>query len=102
MPAVPGHTQAGERPAIIMQDASFNAILPTTLIVPFTTTKAATRFGGTLLIQPDLQNGLSVPSVALVFQLSALDKTHVLHRLGILNTSILDQVIALLDKIMGR
>ena len=36
LPTVPGHTQAGERPAIIMQDDSFNVSLPTVLIVPFT------------------------------------------------------------------
>ena len=39
MPAVPGHAQAGERPAIIVQDAAFNASLPTVLIVPFTSTQ---------------------------------------------------------------
>src|SRR5262249_48209414 len=68
MPAVPGHTQAGERSAIIVQDESFNLLLPTVLIVPFTSTQRTTRFPGTLLVQPDQQNGLIMPSVALVFQ----------------------------------
>ena len=102
LPAVPGHTQAGERPAIILQDAAFNSALPTVLIVPFTSTKGTTRFPGTLLVQPDQQNGLSVPSVALVFQLSALDKRNCLQQLGELDPAVLDQVFALLDELTGR
>jgi mRNA interferase MazF len=102
MPAVPGHTQGGERPAIILQDQPFNANLPTVLIVPFTSTIAATRFPGTLLVQPTPQSGLSFPSVALVFQLSALDKRNCLKRLGELDGNDLNQVLALLDRVMGR
>jgi hypothetical protein len=30
IPAAPGHTQAGERPAIILQEEAFNNTLPTT------------------------------------------------------------------------
>jgi mRNA interferase MazF len=102
LPFGAGHTQAGERPAIIVQDGPFIASLPTVLIVPFTSTLSATRFGGTLVVQPDSTNGLSVPSVALVFQLSAIDKRNCVHRLGILDAAILDQVFALLDRLTGR
>ena len=102
MPAVPGHTQAGERPAIIMQEDSFNLVLPTVLIVPFTSNQRTTRYPGTLLVQPDQQNGLTVPSVALVFQLSALDKQNCRHPLGELDPTTLDQVFALLDQLTGR
>ncbi len=42
----------------------------------------ATRFPGTLLVQPDPQNGLTMPSVALVFQMSALDRQNCLDPLG--------------------
>jgi mRNA interferase MazF len=102
LPSVPGHTQAGERPAIIVQDSSFNLALPTVLIVPFTSTQAATRFPGTLLVQPDNVNGLTMPSVALVFQLSALDKRDCLKQLGVLDQTALDLVFSLLDQLMGR
>lgn len=102
LPTVPGHTQAGERPAIIVQDEAFNSRLPTVLIVPFTSTKGATRFPGTLFVQPDQHNGLTVASVALVFQLSALDKQNCLQRLGELDAATLDQVHTLLDKLLGR
>lgn len=102
LPTGPGHTQGGERPALVVQDNPFNASLPTVLIVPFTGTQAATRFPGTLLVQPDQHNGLTTPSVALVFQMSAIDKRDCLRRLGTLDPSIVDQVFALLDRLTGR
>ena len=37
--------------------------------MPLTSKLATLRFPATVLIQPDAQNGLSVPSVALVFQM---------------------------------
>jgi mRNA interferase MazF len=102
LPFGPGHAQTGERPAVIVQDDLFNASLPTVLIVPFTSAQAATRFAGTLVVPPDGQNGLTTPSVALVFQLSAVDKRGCLRRLGVLDPSTLDQVFVALDQLTGR
>jgi len=50
IPFTPGHAQAGERPAVIMQDAAFTLTLPTALFVPFTGSQSATRFPGTVLV----------------------------------------------------
>jgi mRNA interferase MazF len=102
LPSIPGHTQAGIRPAVILQDDQVTASLPTLLIVPFTGSQAALRFPGTVAVQPDGQNGLTVPSVALVFQLTAIDKTNCLQPLGILDQATLDDVFAELDKLTGR
>lgn len=102
LPSVPGHTQAGIRPAVIVQEDQATASLPTVLIVPFTGTRAAMRFPGTLLVQPDAQNGLTVPSVALVFQLTALDRSNCLQPLGVLDPVSLDKIFAELDKLTGR
>ena len=44
IPLAPGHAQAGDRPALIVQNDSLIATLPTVLIVPFTRTSAAVRF----------------------------------------------------------
>src|ERR1019366_5134818 len=58
LPFAPGHVQAGERPVLIIQNDAFSA-LPTVLVVPFTGTLAAARFGGTLVVPPDGRNGLT-------------------------------------------
>jgi mRNA interferase MazF len=102
IPAAPGHTQAGERPAVILQELAFNNSLPTTIVVPLTSKLAASRFDGSLVIQPDQQNGLSTPSVALVFQIRVLDQRNCLKKLGILDTSTMDEIHSLLDRLTGR
>jgi mRNA interferase MazF len=102
IPAAPGHAQAGERPAIILQELVFNNSLPTTLIVPLTSKLAASRFDGTLVIKPDPQNGLTAPSVALVFQMRTLDQRNCVKPLGMVDQATLDQIFALLDQLTGR
>ena len=102
LPSVPGHTQAGIRPAVIVQEDQATLSLPTVLIVPFTSTLAATRFPGTVTVQPDGRNGLTVPSVALVFQLTAIDQSNCLQPLGVLDAATLDQIFAELDRLTGR
>lgn len=102
MPPRGGHLQAGNRPAVLIQDDRFIASLSTVLIVPFTSSTASTRFDGTLLVQPDGNNGLTVPSVALVFQATALDQRDVLRKLGQLDAATLDKILTLLDRLTGR
>jgi mRNA interferase MazF len=85
-----------------LQEDQATTALPTVLIVPFTGAQAALRFPGTLAVQPDGRNGLTVPSVALVFQLSALDKSNCLQHLGQLDPATLDQIFTELDKLTGR
>jgi mRNA-degrading endonuclease toxin of MazEF toxin-antitoxin module len=77
-----GREQSGRRPAIIWQDSSAFRHLPTTLVIPLSSQQGALRFGGTVLIQPSAENGLGVPSVALVFQLGACDIRRIGQRLG--------------------
>jgi mRNA interferase MazF len=102
IPFTPGHAQAGLRPAVIIQDDPFILTLPTVLIIPFTSSQSTTRFPGTVLVHPDGQNGLTVPSVALVFQTRVLDQRQCLQRLGVLDGTTLDQLFAELDRLTGR
>ena len=99
-PGPRGHVQGGIRPAVIVQEDRF--VVPTVLVVPFTSQQRATRFPGTLVVQPDGTNGLTVPSVALVFQMTTVDRTDRLQHIGVLDTQTLDQLLDLLARLTGR
>jgi mRNA interferase MazF len=92
IPPSDGHEQAGPRPAIIVQAPRFENQLSTVLIVPLTSQLAAQAFPGTFLIHPDSENGLIVPSVALVFQLRAIDKRRLKYMIGKLGSPHLTQL----------
>jgi mRNA-degrading endonuclease toxin of MazEF toxin-antitoxin module len=99
LPARGGHAQAGRRPAIILQTIS---TLPTTLLVPLTSQMDALRFPGTILVEPDQENGLRRPSVALAFQLTAVDSLFVTDRLGNVSEQVLEEIFAALDELTGQ
>jgi mRNA-degrading endonuclease toxin of MazEF toxin-antitoxin module len=56
--------------------------LPTAIVIPLSSQQSALRFGGTLRIEPSSTNGLSVASVALVFQMGACDIRRIGQRIG--------------------
>lgn len=86
IPASGGHEQQGVRPAIIVQTAENIDRVPTVLIVPFTTQIKAASFPFTFAVEPDSTNNLTSTSIALVFQLRAIDKKRMKNRLGNLST----------------
>ncbi len=61
-------------------------MLPTVLVVPLTTQTEALRSPGTVLVEPDRSNGLRKPSVALVFQMTAVDQRALEDQLGQLSS----------------
>ena len=79
-----GREQQGCRPAIVIQTDISDAGLPTTMIVPVTSKLKALRFPHTFRVDPSPQNGLSSPSVLLVFQLRAIDKKRLGNNIGCL------------------
>jgi mRNA-degrading endonuclease toxin of MazEF toxin-antitoxin module len=99
-PARGGHAQAGRRPAIILQQSI--ASLSTTLLVPLTSQLDALRFFGTVLLESDAQNGLRQHSVALVFQLTAVDNRFIKNKLGSISGRVLEQIYLTLDSLTGR
>ncbi len=88
--------------SLVVQTDAYIAQLPTVLVIPLTSQTATTRFPATLPIQPDAQNGLSVPSVALIFQMRVVDKRFIKERLGRLDPAIFARLISELDKLLGR
>ncbi len=100
IPVSGGHEQAGLRPAIIIQSTNLEK-LPTVLIVPLTSKIKAADFPFTFIIEPDGFNNLDVSSVALVFQLRAIDKRRIKNKLGELKQDKLEILKQNLKKIMG-
>ena len=98
-PARGGRAQTGRRPAIVVQKEQ---TLPTVLLIPLTTQQDALRFAGTILIEPDSKNHLRHISVALLFQLTAVDKTFVGNKLGIITSDKMSEIWMAFDELMGR
>lgn len=102
LPPTSGHEQVGRRPAVILQDDAYAGSLPLVIVVPLTGATAAARFAGTLVLEPTVENGLRTTSVALVFQVRAVDRRVVQEKLGGVGIAALAEVYALLDLLTGR
>lgn len=77
LPLVSGsRAQGGRRPAVLVIADNAPGGNPMTMVVPLTTNLSAQRFPFTFRVEPSPENGLSAPSIALVFQLCAADRTH--------------------------
>lgn len=102
LPSANGHEQQGRRPAVIMQDDGYAGRVPTVLVVPLSSARAALRFAGTALIRATPQSGLRLDSVALAFQLRAVDRQRVSGRVGEVTESEKQTIFREIDKLMGR
>lgn len=94
-----GREQASTRPAAVVHRRQN---LPTALVIPFTSKLSALgRFPHTLRVEPDADNGLSVPSVALVFQLTNVDTRKIIREMGRLSPDDVTRLQAELRQILG-
>ncbi|MFH1969657.1 MAG: type II toxin-antitoxin system PemK/MazF family toxin [Verrucomicrobiota bacterium] len=91
-----GREQTGRRPAIAVQDELTH--LPTVLVLPVTSQLEARRFPFTLRVEPTTANGLTRPSIILLFQMQVIDKRRVVRVIGKLEPEYADQ----LDVMMRR
>ncbi len=101
-PVSAGHEQSGRRPAILLQEDTYAGELPLSIVVPLTGATVAARFAGTLTIEPDANNGLHKSSVALVFQIRAVDRRAIAGRIGAITVEQREAIYDLLDKLIGR
>lgn len=101
-PQLDGREQAGERPSLILQDDRYAARSPLVVAVPLSSTPGVVRFPAVVPVPVTAQNGLTVDSFALVFQVRAVDRVRVLRRLGFVTPAILAQVYEALDRLTGR
>lgn len=100
IPAANGHEQTGLRPAVVMQSERMIPKLSTVQIIPLTSRTKARRFPSTLAIDPDSSNHLAARSIALVFQLRAVDRRRLKSKLGTLNTAQLTRLKGLIRELL--
>lgn len=71
------------RPVIVIAEPVANTVL----IIPCTSNIAAAQYASTVTLKPTNTNGLREISVALVFQLRAIDRKRLARRLGVLSSA---------------
>lgn len=86
-----GSEQAGTRPVIIFQNDVVSRFSTTIVTIPLTTNQRRASLPICLPIEKG-DGGLSQDSVALCFQLRAIDKTRLIKRLGQLKTKTVAQL----------
>lgn len=96
LPSTDGHEQAGLRPVIVLAETEANI----TIILPFTSNIQALRFPHTIEVKPSKNNGLANLSVALIFQVRAIDKKRLKNKIGELEPSILKEVDQFIKRLL--
>jgi mRNA interferase MazF len=80
LPATDSREQSGRRPAVAVQaDAAGEPML---MIAPITSNLGALRFAFSARVEPSPENGLTTPSVVMVFQMRAIDQARIIRRIG--------------------
>jgi mRNA interferase MazF len=102
LPFSGGREQAGERPAVVVQDEAIGQGLPLVVVIPLTSQLAAKRFPGTMIIRADTANGLSSDSVALCFQIRAIDRLRFVRKLGTVSELDMQHLFESLYTLLGR
>jgi mRNA interferase MazF len=90
-----GHEQRGVRPAIVVGGA--NGLF---LVIPLTSSMSSARFSHTCIISPGPHNGLDTESIALVFQIVALDRERFQHRIGAVSEQQRLAIVALIRDLL--
>lgn len=86
-----GSEQAGIRPIIVFQDDIVSRFSTTTIAIPLTTNLRRASLPVCVLIKQG-DGGLAKDSVALCFQLRAIDKSRLIRRLGRLSNRTISEL----------
>ena len=91
-----GHEQEGLRPAVVVADV----VGPVVSVIPCTSNLESLRFPFTLQINPTNQNGLDRLSVAIIFQLRAIDRKKFKKKIGFLENKESNNIDLLIKKML--
>lgn len=83
-----GHEQKGFRPAIILSKETANLVI----VIPLTTKIQAKKYDHSIEINPSQKNKLNETSVAMVFQLRAVDKKKIKNKIGEIDKEVLEDI----------
>ena len=84
--------QSGRRPAVAIQ--TDQAGEPMLMVAPVTSNLAALRFSFTVRVEPSPENGLTLPSIIMVFQMRAIDKVRIIRRIGRVSNEDMERIDA--------
>ena len=88
IPATNGHEQSGIRPAIVLSEGEAGVAM----IVPLTSKLQSLKYRYTVEVIASNQNGLKATSVALVFQLRAIDSKRLKEKIGVLDAKTMEEI----------
>ena len=87
-PSRGGHEQRGTRPALLIANTGTDLMI----VIPLTSNLQALRFPHTLEVKKSDANGLDEDSIAMLFQMQALDKRRFLTCIGELEHSVMKKI----------
>ena len=97
IPSNSGHEQSGLRPVIVMSEVNARVIS----VIPFTSNFSALKYSYTIEVRSSSLNKLRKDSVALVFQLRAIDIRKLKSKLGDLEEDTMREINDLIKKLFG-
>lgn len=92
-----GHEQKKVRPGIIWRDLDH---LGMAVVIPFTGMVERDNMPHTYSVEPTPHNGLGTESIALVFQITAIDKNRLSKKIGVLDAKDVGAIGAVLKDML--
>ena len=96
-----GHEQSGVRPVVAISLCDEDPSNPMITLVPFTGKLSKANYPHTIVIDPTIENGLTRPSILMVFQVVSLDKRRVIEVIGRLEDEKMRELEKTLRRLMG-
>lgn len=97
MPSGGGREQEGLRPVIVMSEVNVGIVS----VIPFTSNDYALKYSYTIKVGSSDFNGLKKDSVALVFQLRAIDVRKLRNKVGDIEKGVMDEIDSLIKRFFG-
>ena len=97
IPKTNGHEQRGTRPVVLLAKLEANIAI----VIPCTSNLKSLRFSNVLEISPSPNNGLKENSVALVFQLRAIDKKRLIKKIGTLSSKSMSRIDSMIFSMLN-